>query len=83
MVQKLGSGMGTYNYSANGIAITGSGQNYPGTGDIYLTGITDYASSYAPQNFWIASGDSVGVRFYDNNNSGAYYGFHFTTITEA
>lgn len=92
-----GSGGSTW---ING-GIIGAAGNYPGSStgggilvQVPLTSTNNWATSYAPQNFWIGPGDSVVIRWayggWYNPSSGdtvtptnIVYAYHFTTITES
>ena len=82
---------GTTSYSNNGILYgTSAAGAYPGDyvvlGFNYSNTTNGNITSYAPQNFWIGSGDSVLIRWYwfqGGNYPGVTYAYHFTTITES
>jgi hypothetical protein len=84
-MQTNGSASGTSFASNGGYLANNYTFNYPGSyGYFYIFGSADTNyGSYAPQNFWISSGDSVSLRFYDSNSNGLIYAYHFVTITES
>jgi hypothetical protein len=75
---------GTSN-SNGGFMVNGNSYNYPGSDSFYIQGgYTDISiGSYAPQNFWISSGDSVSLRYQESNPNTLNYAYHFVTITES
>jgi hypothetical protein len=90
-------GSGSNSTWING-GIIGATGNYPGgsidSGILVPLASTNWATSYAPQNFWIGPGDSVVIRWAYGSwtdpltgeistPANIVYAYHFTTITES
>ena len=76
---------GTSN-SNGGFMVNNNSFDYPGSASYFNIqgGYTDISiGSYAPQNFWISSGDSVSLRYHDGVPNTLNYAYHFVTITES